>query len=527
MPRSFLCALLLSAPLLAQAPAERELERVPGDRRQGLESIDLDLCKQWLTYLASDEMEGRETGHPGYKKAADFIAQKFKEFGLKPVGDKGTYFQAVPFQMTRALADKTRLILHSDGEKALTITPDDGLGGTINEASQRKFGLVVCVINDAEAFAKLELGDLADKALILIDRVSGNGARFTPAMRRLWRLRPGATIRVNDALAKRPISESGRVSYAGGGVGRFAGRRRRPNSYAITATLAKRILAKAGQDAAIVDDKKSTRVVVCDGCALEAKVEIETKPVFGANVVGFLEGRDPELKKEIVGIGSHLDHIGRRGNQINNGADDDGSGTTGVLAVARAFTQNKKRPRRSILFMCFSGEEKGLIGSRYYTENPIFPNKSMVAELQMDMIGRNEERINRRTGEVIEKAEDNVNSLHLVGTQKLSKDLHETCLRINKSYVGFDFEYDEENVFSRSDHANFARKNIPIAFFFTGFHPQYHRPDDTVDKINFPKLVRVAKLCYLVGWDVAERVDRPKVDRTFEEAMRAAGRRRR
>ena len=189
------------------------------------------------------------------------------------------------------------------------------------------------------------------------------------------------------------------------------------------------------------------------------------------------------------------------------------------------FAKNPTRPRRSILFVTFCGEEMGLRGSDYFARNPPIPLSSIVAELQMDMIGRNEEFVNRRSGEVTEKAEDNVNSLHLVGTKKLSMDLHEVCLEKNSAHIGFDFEYDEEDVFGRSDHANFARKDIPIAFFFTGFHPQYHQPDDTVDRINFPKLVRVAKLVYSVAFEIADRDERIVRDRLFKDVPRTRRRR--
>ena len=185
-----------------------------------------------------------------------------------------------------------------------------------------------------------------------------------------------------------------------------SGRFRRPNRYAISTAIAEKIRAALKASGGI---KLKTHIVVTE------------KPAFAANVVGLLEGSDSNLSHEIVGIGSHLDHIGARGDRINNGADDDGSGTTGVLAVARAFAKNPKKPRRSLLFMCFAGEERGMVGSGFYANNPIFPNEEMVVELQMDMIGRNEEFVNRRTGEVTEKAEDNVNTLHLIGSEKLSK----------------------------------------------------------------------------------------------------------
>ncbi len=222
------------------------------------------------------------------------------------------------------------------------------------------------------------------------------------------------------------------------------------------------------------------------------------------NVVGVLPGADDKLAQEYVVIGSHLDHLGRRGATIYPGADDDGSGTTGVLAVATMFAKNPVRMNRSVLFVCFCGEENGLVGSAWFADHSPIPLESIVSELQMDMIGRNEESGG-------EKAEDNTNSLHLVGTQKLSTDLHELCIAKN-SAAGFDLEWDEEDVFSRSDHANFARKGIPIAFFFTGFHPDYHQPTDTPDKINFDKLLRVATYVYDIAFELGAQSSRPLVD---------------
>ncbi len=166
-----------------------------------------------------------------------------------------------------------------------------------------------------------------------------------------------------------------------------------------------------------------------------------------------------------------------------------------------------------------------MVGSSYYANNPIFSNENMVCELQMDMIGRDEERVDRRTGEVTEKAEDNRNTLHLIGTEKLSMELHRTCLAMNEAHVGFEFEYDEEDVFYRSDHVSFARKDIPIAFFFTGFHPDYHRPTDTIDKIDFGKLARVAAYVYDIAFELADADLRPLVDEDRWRALNRKGRR--
>ncbi len=490
----------LLAPLAAQEsivePVTEERQPLAASRQKGFESISADQCREWLTYLASDELRGRETGRPGYRLAADFVAARFKDFGLKPVGDDGTYFQAVPYVLTGPDAEKSYLaVLGADGAEILRVTPGKGVGGNISEKSDLTMEVVELVVESKDDFKDV---DVKGKAVIFTDKSSKNGG-FSRLTYTLWRAQPGAILTVNDKAANQP--SKGRISYDGGGNRVRGNQFRRPNSYYITAATA----------TAIRTSMKDGKVEI------KAHFEISKEPVFGANVVGYLEGSDPKLKHEVVGIGSHLDHIGANGDVINNGADDDGSGTTGVLAVAKAFADNGVRPRRSILFMCFSGEEKGLIGSRHYANNPIFPNETMIAELQMDMIGRNEEKVDRRTGKIKEKAEDNLNCLHLVGTEKLSMDLHQVCLDANSAHVGFDFEYDEESVFGRSDHANFAKKDIPIAFFFTGFHPQYHKPDDTVDKIDFPKLARVAKLVYAIGYEIADREKRVVRDRKWAE----------
>lgn len=499
-------AATLSSVLTAQNPAPPKLERLVPERQKGFESIDPELCKEWLTYLASDELGGRETGRPGYKLAADFIAARFKEFGLEPVGDKGTYFQAVPFAKVGPNAETSFLSVRTaDGEELLRVTPGKGLGGQISEKSDREVELVELTATNQQ---EVKDANVEGKAVLFTDKSATGGRRFTRTTFALWQASPAAIITVDDKAA---ATVTRRIAAGGGRNRAGRGRSRRPNMYSISTAAAQQI--RAGME-------KHGKLMA------KTKIEVERQPVFAANVVGYLEGSDPALKHEIVGIGSHLDHIGKNGDRINNGADDDASGTTGVLAVARAFQKNGVRPRRSLLFMCFSGEEKGLVGSRHYANNPIFPNKNMIAELQMDMIGRNEEFVNRRTGEVTEKAEDNVNSLHLVGTKKLSMDLHNVCLDLNRKHIGFDYEYDEEDVFGRSDHANFARKDIPIAFFFTGFHPQYHQPDDTVDKINFPKLVRVAKLVYSIAFEIADRDERVVRDRLFKDIPQPRRRRR-
>jgi Zn-dependent M28 family amino/carboxypeptidase len=207
-------------------------------------------------------------------------------------------------------------------------------------------------------------------------------------------------------------------------------------------------------------------------------------------------------------VGSHLDHLGRSGEVVSPGADDDASGTTGVMAVAQMLARNPVRPARSTLFVCFSGEENGLVGSGYFAKNCPIPLASIVAELQMDMIGRDEEE--NAEGNRGELAEQNRNSLHLIGTEQLAPALHELCLAKNTA-AKFDLEWDQEEMFGRSDHANFAKYGVPIAFFFTGLHRDYHQPTDTAEKIHYEKLLRVATYVYDIAFELAIRSDRPAV----------------
>lgn len=228
------------------------------------------------------------------------------------------------------------------------------------------------------------------------------------------------------------------------------------------------------------------------------------------NVVAFLEGS--EKPDEILVISSHYDHVGvdDAGN-VYNGADDDGSGTVGVLEIAEAFkkaAEDGYTPKRSILFLNNTGEEKGLIGSKYYTDNPIFPMENTVADLNIDMIGR------------IDPAhEGNENYVYLIGSDKLSTQLHNLSEEVNQKYMNLDldYKYNDENdpnrFYYRSDHYNFAKHNVPIIFYFNGTHADYHKMTDTPDKINYDLLAKRAKLVFLTAWEIANRDERLVVDK--------------
>lgn len=228
------------------------------------------------------------------------------------------------------------------------------------------------------------------------------------------------------------------------------------------------------------------------------------------NVVAYIKGT--EKPDEVVIISAHLDHIGiSKNGDINNGADDDGSGTVAILEIAKAFklAQNKGHgPKRSILFLHVTGEEIGLYGSRYYTdENPIFPLKNTVANLNIDMIGR-----------VDDKHKNNQNYLYLIGSDKLSQELHDVSEAVNQKYfnINFDYTFNDENdpnrFYYRSDHYNFVKQNIPVIFYFNGTHDDYHKPTDTADKIEYDLLETRTRLIFHTAWELANKDERIKID---------------
>ncbi|MCF6297011.1 MAG: M28 family metallopeptidase [Flavobacteriaceae bacterium] len=226
------------------------------------------------------------------------------------------------------------------------------------------------------------------------------------------------------------------------------------------------------------------------------------------NIMAFIPGS--EIPEEIIVISAHYDHLGKKGEIIYYGADDDASGTSAVMQIAEAFQEAKKLghgPKRSILFLNFTGEEEGLFGSKYYTSHPIFPLENTVVNLNIDMVGR-----------VDEKHKDNPNFIYLIGADKLSSELHNLSEAVNKKYtqLEFDYTYNDENdpnrFYYRSDHYNFAKNNIPVIFYFNGVHEDYHQPTDTPDKINYEILAKRAQLIFYTAWEIANRKERLIVD---------------
>jgi Zn-dependent M28 family amino/carboxypeptidase len=261
--------------------------------------------------------------------------------------------------------------------------------------------------------------------------------------------------------------------------------------------------------------------LLSDSKKITMSVANNTETVPTQNVVAVWEGSDPVLKAEYVALGAHYDHVGSGcppvgTDTICNGADDDGSGTTALLGMAEALAKAPTRPKRSVLFVWHCGEEKGLWGSRYFTEYPTIPLSQIVAQINIDMIGRSKKEgdTNPRNTELT-----GPDAVYLIGSTMMSTELGELVNTVNKSYlnIAFDTRYDDpkdpNRFFFRSDHYNYARKGIPIIFFFDGVHEDYHRAGDSPDKIDYQKMEKVTRTVYMTLWEIANRPARLKVDK--------------
>ncbi|HBS20252.1 MAG TPA: peptidase M28, partial [Flavobacteriales bacterium] len=277
------------------------------------------------------------------------------------------------------------------------------------------------------------------------------------------------------------------------------------------AWLASSKVKSLANHAASVDNGKPAKAAKLEE-RLELKINQLKYNYKAENVLAFLEGSDPEIKDEVIVITSHYDHVGIIEGEVHNGADDDGSGTVTVMELARQFVKMTEdrdlRPKRSVLFMNVVGEEKGLLGSEYYADHPVFPLENTVANLNIDMIGRTDA-----------DHEDDPRYVYLIGADKLSSELHEVSEYCNETYTNLALDYtynapdDPNRFYYRSDHYNFAKNNIPVIFYFTGVHEDYHKPGDDWDKIMYPKMAEIGKLVFHTAWHLANMDHRIVVDK--------------
>ena len=476
-----------------------------------------------LHVLASDSMEGRETGKPGQRKAADYIAQHFQDVGLLPVN--GSYFQDVPLKIAQmkggilTVADqkffyKNDWVPYPGIEVSEVEGPVEFVGYGIQdkvagwddykglnvkgkvviflagEPGNEKKGYVLTGTKEPSSWssmrnAKREIADSLGAAAVIVvtEEYATLKSRFLPWLsRERMRLdidRDGEGTDLPTLL----MSPASILALTGWKSLDFA-RKKWPKRKLDPVSWEEGNIALARKDEAIITQ----------------------------NVWGLIPGVDSTLSEEIVVLTSHYDHVGvDKSGEVYNGADDDGSGTVSLLENAEAWmeaTKSGEGPKRSVLFMAFVGEEKGLLGSEWYSEHPAFPLEQHVCDLNMDMVGR-----------IDEKHLDNDRYIYLIGSDKLSSELHEISEAVNNEYIGLSLDYtfnapdDPNRFYYRSDHYNFAKHGIPVIFYFSGVHEDYHGTGDTPDKIRYPKMAEIGQLVFLTSWEVANRQKKLAVDR--------------
>jgi len=495
-------------------------------------------AKKHLTILASDEYEGRETAKEGQKKAAKYIAKNFKNIGLKSATNE-TYLQKFP--LTLNTPESATLYLNEapyENYQDFYVFP---FGKNLNLETKDiiflGYGISDSLYNDyAQGVPSGESPDVKGKIVLIMEGepMSDDSVSFITGTKRLsdWTTsyrkktefarNKGAeallVVNMNfEASVQRLKSylESPTLKLAAEGIDSEESNkkeeRKRIPRLNISTKMANEIFAS--QKMTVDDIRKkirSTKHPVTFEIKSSLKLDIKNKEdrISSENVLGVMEGT--EFKDEVVFVTAHYDHLGVHDGKIYNGADDNGSGTAGVMEIAEAFAKAKKAgisPKRTLVFMTVSGEEKGLLGSSYYTDHPIFPIQNTVCDLNIDMIGR-----------VDNDHKDNTDYIYIIGSDKISTELHKINEDANATYSSLKLDYkyndphDPNRFYYRSDHYNFAEKGVPIIFYFNGVHDDYHEETDEISKINFDLLAKRAQLVFYTAWEVANRKDRIKSD---------------
>ncbi len=536
--RKQLFALLFTISLLIPVTglAQSAVKITPAERQMA-EAITADQLKEYLYFVASDEMGGRDTPSPGLDLTAKFIAMMLSRWGFKPAGNDGTYFQKISIK--NELVDPAKNILSIAGQ-TYSINDDffrlAGNGSAEGQLVFAKDGWMV----KSKGIDAYQGADVKGKIVVLY-------SDGFPNQNSLTRL-PAGTTQADLTGTKGtdwadPVTharQSGAVGVillaspqlqAGWGqVRQFFSRgnmypeKLRETTAGDSANTFPVFLASEKVSDALLagetgNKASATPFSINKSASLTASTKAETK--WTQNVVAVWEGRDPVLKNEMVAVGAHYDHVGTNPNapgedKIWNGADDDGSGTVAVLSIAEALAKAKTRPKRSILFVWHAGEEKGLWGSEYFNKFPTVDITKVVAQLNIDMIGRS-----KKAGDSNPKNKElsGENEIYVIGSEMMSSTLGAVTKQVNSGFLNLTYNYkyddpkDPNRFFFRSDHFHYAVKGIPIAFWFDGVHEDYHQPGDHPYKIDYEKMEKVTRTIFLTMWEVSDLKQRPKVDR--------------
>ncbi len=500
------------------------------------EGITADQLKDYLYFVASDEMEGRATPSRGLDLTAKFIALNLSRWGLKPMGSDGTFFQKINLTSRSVVPEKSEAKIAGQGFKM-------GEDFYARPFPGKASGKIVFVghgyLIKAKNINPYQGIDVKDKILLVAEGFpKGVNARDFRGKEGEDFVRPETYAIKHGAKGIIFVPSSSTLNFW---EQRFKSSitPNRPTLEDPSNKFVPMITASAKMSAAILQGEKfdyeTLKKMVGEGNVGESfdlspnkeasfKVEANVDTVMTQNVVAVLEGVDPVLKNEYVAVGAHYDHVGNsqqtgcrplNGDSICNGADDDGSGTVAVLAIAEALAKGA-RPKRSVLFVWHAGEERGLWGSEYISDNPPVPLSQIIAQLNIDMIGRS-----KKAGDTDSRNANltGPNEIYVIGSKMMSSYLAEVSEQVNKSYLNLSFNYkyddpnDRERFFYRSDHYNYAKKGIPIIFYFDGVHEDYHQATDHPDKIDYQKMEKVTRTVFATMWKLANSPTRPKVDK--------------
>jgi len=512
--------------------------------------ISTEYLKPHLTAFAHDSMKGRETGTPAEKIAADFLAEEYEQLGLAPAGDDGSYFQH--FELNASKSDSITFELYKKNNSSKERVDRSVASSNQTASFARLFGGTDTLkgqivfagfgVNDQETnVSHLDGVDLKNKWVMVFQNTPNvvNGdtlinpkldarARFQMIMRQGAEgilVVPAKEPQEFELIAQKmqaSFGENGRLSLAYRDKARSSSSGFSGGYNIVNPEIAANLLGLSSIEE-LAAYRQRTVNTITEFQPKELNYELmqipysSTEKIHSQNVLAFLEGSDSELKDEVVVLTSHYDHVGvgepdSTGDRIYNGADDDGSGTIGLLNIAKAFTEAAKngiKTKRSILFLNVSAEEKGLLGSRYYSDHPIYPMEKTVANLNTDMIGRIDST---------NKSEGIKEYAYIIGAELISSDLDSLIkvaneksgqIKLNKRYNDLN---DPQQFYRRSDHWHFGRKQVPFAFFFTGVHEDYHRPSDEVHKIHFEKMVTILRTMYATTVMIANADNPPAVD---------------
>jgi hypothetical protein len=505
------------------------------DIEAGRRIVSTQKLKMHLTFIASDELEGRGTPSRGLDLAARYIASHLEYYGYQPAGDEGSYYQRI--SMSRRKPSKESLVRVQAGDKSAEFRLGTDFLGSGSTATGKLVFAGYGAVSKEAGYDDYEGLDVKDKLVVVFDgypkgtnpeafkaeRKFGNRTVKVGLSKFLIARERGAVGSITIKAPEHSASKDGKPSPFQQGLPALERESTvfdfhdtaQPTNVELTAEAAGRLQEALGIDLvairAKIDETQKPQPTPIDASFETAFKHDVLEKIYTQNVLGFLEGSDPVLKDEIIAFSAHYDHLhplpapapgqassgdAKPKDRIYNGADDDGSGTVGILTLAEAFAA-VQRPRRSLLFIWHAGEERGLIGSDYYVKHPTKPLAKIASLINIDMIGRN-----------FSDKPENADHVYLVGAARTSSDLRELIVKTTGDRLRLD-ETDARNYFGRSDHFNYARNRVPVAFFCTGEHKDYHQLSDEVHAILFDKMKRILDVVFECGLELANRDTRP------------------